>query len=278
MPISAIDGCDEGHWAEVLGIITDAANTAGFEARLVSQSEEVGVIQKNIIQNLYQNEIIVCDVSGKNANVMFELGMRLAFDKPTIIIKDDKTSYSFDTSPVEHINYPRDLRFGRIVTFKSILVEKLKATMKAAQNQTDYSPFLKHFGDFTVAKIDTREVGAQEFVLAELSSINQSLSILTRRNLNNENFDNKIVGRNVDFVTAEIDNDKELQQLLQMLFNVEGVLNVDFTQNGMHKRFEISYESGSESKVDASRSRAKKAFETFVVNKQRRAAQKSQIN
>jgi hypothetical protein len=33
----------------------------------------------------------LCDVSGKNANVMFELGLRLAFDNPTIIIKDDKT-------------------------------------------------------------------------------------------------------------------------------------------------------------------------------------------
>ena len=58
------------------------------------------MIHKTIVQNLYLNPIVVCDVSGKNANVMFELGLRLAFDKPTIIIKDDKTDYSFDTSVV----------------------------------------------------------------------------------------------------------------------------------------------------------------------------------
>jgi hypothetical protein len=34
----------------------------------------------------------------KNPNVMFELGMRLAFDKPAIIIKDNRTNYSFDTA------------------------------------------------------------------------------------------------------------------------------------------------------------------------------------
>ena len=94
MPISTIDGCNEAHWLEVFAIISDAVTAAGFAANMVSDADHVGIIQKRIIQNLYDNPIVVCDVSGKNPNVMFELGMRLAFDKPTIIIKDDKTSYS----------------------------------------------------------------------------------------------------------------------------------------------------------------------------------------
>ena len=77
--------------------------------------------EKEIIQNLYENPGLVCDVSGKNPNVMFELGLRLAFDKPTIIVKDNKTSYSFDTSAIEHLEYPRDLRFSKIVEFKKTL-------------------------------------------------------------------------------------------------------------------------------------------------------------
>ena len=71
-----------------------------------------------IIENIYSSDIVICDVSCKNANVMFELGMRLAFDKPTIIIKDDSTGYSFDTSLIEHLEYPRDLRFTSIIKFK----------------------------------------------------------------------------------------------------------------------------------------------------------------
>ena len=89
MPISAIGDCNESHWAEVFQIISEAIEPAGFKANMVSGTDEVTVIQKTIVQNLYENPIVVVDVSERNPNVMFELGMRLAFDKPTIIIKGD---------------------------------------------------------------------------------------------------------------------------------------------------------------------------------------------
>src|SRR5688572_2541033 len=91
MPMSAIDGCNEAHWADVRHIIGQSIEKAGFDARLVSDADEVTIIQSTIVQNLSQFPIVVCDVSGKNSNVMFELGLRLAFDKPVVVIKDDKT-------------------------------------------------------------------------------------------------------------------------------------------------------------------------------------------
>ena len=106
MPISAIDGCTAEHWAEVKAIIQDALESIPapkFLAKLVSDADDVGVIQKRIVQGVYSSDVVVCDVSCKNPNVMFELGLRLAFDKPTVIIKDDKTDYSFDTSVIEHL-------------------------------------------------------------------------------------------------------------------------------------------------------------------------------
>lgn len=87
---------------------------------------------------------------------------------PTIIIKDDKTAYSFDTSAIEHIEYPRDLRFTKVVEFKKKLADKLRATYKKSQNDPSYTTFLKHFGEFKVAKIDQKEVSGQEFIIEEL--------------------------------------------------------------------------------------------------------------
>jgi hypothetical protein len=171
MPISSIDGCNEQHWLDVKDILIESVESAGFNANLVSHADDVGIIQKRIIQNLYENPILVCDVSGKNPNVMFELGMRLAFDKPTIIIKDDKTSYSFDTSPIEHLEYPRDLRFTKIVEFKKSLKEKLQATLKKSKEDPSYTTFLKHFGSFTVAKLDTKEVSKEDFIIEELKDL-----------------------------------------------------------------------------------------------------------
>jgi hypothetical protein len=175
MPISTIDNCTEAHWGDVLEILTEAIEDAGLEPNLVSNADDVGIIQKRIIQNLYENPIVVCDVSGKNPNVMFELGLRLAFDKPTIIIKDDKTAYSFDTAPIEHLEYPRDLRFSRIVEFKHKLAEKIKGTQEKAATDPMFSTFLKNFGEFTVAKLEKKEVSGQEYILEELKNIRRSI-------------------------------------------------------------------------------------------------------
>lgn len=181
MPIGAMPGCPETHWAEVRSILDDAITNAGFTPNLVSDGTDVGVIQKRIVQNLYDNPIVVCDVSQKNPNVMFELGLRLAFDKPTIIVKDDDTSYSFDTSPIEHLTYPKDLRFAKIVDFKAKLAEKIKGTSEKAAGDQSYTTFLGHFGTFIVAKLDKKEVPEQEYVLQELRNLSASIRRIEAR-------------------------------------------------------------------------------------------------
>jgi hypothetical protein len=106
---------------------------------------------------------------------MFELGLRLAFDKPTVIVKDEKTTYAFDTSAIEHIEYPRDLRFSRIVDFKQKLAEKIKATHLRATTDSTYTTFLKHFGEFKVAKLDKKEVSGQEYIIEELRALRSAI-------------------------------------------------------------------------------------------------------
>lgn len=178
MPISPIDGCSADHWKEVLSIIEDCIISSDFEPNLVSNAADIGIIQKTIIQNIYNNEIIVCDVSAKNPNVMFELGMRLAFDKPTIIIIDDKTDYSFDTAPIEHLTYPRDLRFKHIIDFKEILKKRIRATYDKAHNDPNYSTFLKNFGQYKVSKLEETEVSSNDFIFNKLNEIHSEITSL----------------------------------------------------------------------------------------------------
>ena len=179
MPISAIDDLPESHWDEVRAVIKESLTDTDFIVELVSDSNEIGIIQKRIVQNLYDNDIVICDVSAKNPNVMFELGMRLAFDKPAIIIKDDKTNYSFDTSPIEHLQYPRDLHYHAIQAFKVKLRDKVRATYEASKNP-DYTTFLKHFGQFVVAKLDEKPVGKDEYLLAAISELQQEVRALSK--------------------------------------------------------------------------------------------------
>jgi hypothetical protein len=188
MPISSIDGCPTEHWAEVLSILKESITQAGFDVNLVSDADDSGIIQKRIIQNLYSNEIVVCDVSGKNPNVMFELGMRLAFDKPTIIVKDDKTDYSFDTSVIEHLTYPRDLRFTKIISFKEALKKKIQGTYEKATNDSSYTTFLKNFGEYKVAQLVEKEVSSDKFILNAIEEIRNEITVIRRNQNINDSF------------------------------------------------------------------------------------------
>lgn len=177
MPISAIDNCSAKHWQDVKSILSKAIIDAGYVAHIVSDADDSGVIQKRIVQNLYDNEIVVCDVSCKNSNVMFELGMRLAFDKPTIIVSDEKTSFSFDTGLIEHLIYPRDLAYFDIIDFQCKLTEKIKGTIEASK-KPDYTTFLKNFGEFKVATIEHKKGDINQALLEKLSEISLRLNVL----------------------------------------------------------------------------------------------------
>lgn len=178
MPISAIDGLSESHWLDVRAILEEAITGAGFKPNLVSDAADAGVIHKRIVQNLYSNPIVVADVSCKNPNVMFELGMRLAFDKPTVIVRDSQTPIVFDTGVVEHITYPRDLRYGAVGAFKQKLADKVIATFKEQSEPGQTSTFMKNFGPFTTPKFETRAVDKEEFILEEMRDMRLTMSRL----------------------------------------------------------------------------------------------------
>ncbi len=190
MPISAIDNCSAEHWNEVKQILTDSIiNIDNYQVnvKLVSDADEVGVIQKRIVQNVYDSDIIVCDVSAKNPNVMFELGMRLAFDKPTVIVKDDKTGYSFDTGIIEHIEYPRDLRFSKITSFKEKLAHSVIATYEASLNGGESSSFLKSFGQFNVANLAEETIPADKMIIEMISDLQLDMNRLRRTQQSSRN-------------------------------------------------------------------------------------------
>ncbi|WP_206335709.1 hypothetical protein, partial [Pseudomonas viridiflava] len=61
MPISAMDGCTAEHWVEVRNIICDAVQgieDLTFIPKLVSEQDDVGVIQERIVQNIYSSDIV----------------------------------------------------------------------------------------------------------------------------------------------------------------------------------------------------------------------------
>lgn len=171
MPISMCDDQGPEHWHDVKQIIEAAAKEAGFQARLVSDTFESNLIHKEILQNVYQDDIIVCDVSGRNPNVFFELGIRMATQKPTVIVKDDVTVYPFDTGPNRYIEYPRGLRHPDMEKFKRELVKALQMTLDHGQEKS----FIAQMGPFTVPEVETKSAPVDEIVLERLQKMEHLL-------------------------------------------------------------------------------------------------------
>src|SRR5262249_33834613 len=77
----------KGFFEEVLrNLITPAAVEAGFKVE-TAKKEGSDVIQSTIVNDLLAADIVIADLSDHNPNVLFELGMRMAFDKPVALIK-----------------------------------------------------------------------------------------------------------------------------------------------------------------------------------------------
>jgi hypothetical protein len=85
-----------GFFAEVLrSIITPAAKASQFTVKTANRQGS-DLIQSTIVNDLIDADLVIADLTEHNPNVMFELGMRMAEDKPVVLIKAQGTGPLFD--------------------------------------------------------------------------------------------------------------------------------------------------------------------------------------
>ena len=76
-----------GFFLEVLrSLITPAAKDSGFTVKTANRQGS-DLIQSTIVNDLLEADLVIADLTEHNPNVLFELGMRLAEDKPVVLIK-----------------------------------------------------------------------------------------------------------------------------------------------------------------------------------------------
>ncbi|KAA9018271.1 hypothetical protein [Sphingobium limneticum] len=176
MPIAAMPPkYDAAHWIDVRRVIDAAIIKADMTPQIVSDSFEGDVIQRRIINNLYDNPVVVCDVSGVNPNVMFELGMRITFKQPVVIITDDYDTIPFDTKVIEHLGYPRDLHIHHTTDFIEKLADRIQRLHEQKKSDT-FTSFIEEFGTFEVLEPTKKVVPAEQLILDRLTQIEARLS------------------------------------------------------------------------------------------------------
>jgi hypothetical protein len=115
MPIADGHGYESGHFGRVYEhLLKPAITKAGYNAIRADDTNKTDYIVVGIIQRIVDSEMVLCDFSAKNPNVMYELGIRHAFNKPVILVKDKQTDKVFDIQGLRYTEYDSSLRIDSV--------------------------------------------------------------------------------------------------------------------------------------------------------------------
>lgn len=136
MPISDVDGYPKGHFNRVYDyIIVPACKQEGYEPIRADATSKSNVIIVEILRNILECDMAICDLSSRNPNVFYELGFRQAFNMKTVLMKDDQTDRPFDVSTIRSINYESSLRIDLVNKAITELTKALKETNEMSEKE-----------------------------------------------------------------------------------------------------------------------------------------------
>jgi hypoxanthine phosphoribosyltransferase len=134
MPIADPSGYSEGHFLRVYeDLFAPACKTAGFKAIRADQVSQSNLIHLDILQKIVTCPIALCDLSSRNPNVLFELGLRQAYDKPVVLVQDEDTPSIFDIAPLRYIKYHKTLTYQQVREDRSLIAKAIRATYVASK-------------------------------------------------------------------------------------------------------------------------------------------------
>ena len=120
-------------------------------------------ILQDIVEGIYQADVIIADLTGLNANVFYELGLAHAMNKKVIIITQDLGELPFDIKSYRANEY--SLQFNKLPK----LVEELKKLLFGAiDNSVKYgNPVLDYIPDFYESEKVISHINSLEDEVAE---------------------------------------------------------------------------------------------------------------
>ncbi|MGF1845387.1 hypothetical protein L4C39_19800 [Vibrio clamense] len=193
MPIADAEGYPKGHFGHVYeNIIKPSCEMAGYNAVRADEVKETNLIHLDILKKLIEAPIAICDLSNRNPNVLFELGIRQAFDKPVVLIQEEGTPKIFDIAPLRYLEYSNEMKYHDVLSMQNKLKEAIEATASAESDASNVNSIVKLLALSNSAQIPDLENGkdslALEVMHAEMRNIRQMLEVTS---LNGRNMSKK---------------------------------------------------------------------------------------
>lgn len=132
MPFSDQPGYPQDHFTKVyVDIICNACAKAKINPVRGDSTNEANVIHVDIVKRLIMSELAICDVSSRNPNVMFELGIRQAYGLPTVLISDTETPRIFDVNPIRCVFYESALEYRSVLDAQDKIADAIRDTLES---------------------------------------------------------------------------------------------------------------------------------------------------
>lgn len=129
MPISDPPGYEAGHFLKVYeDIFKPAIEEVGYTPHRVDEDSASSLIQTKIIRNLIEAPMAICDLSTRNPNVLFELGIRQAFDKPVVLVQEKGTERIFDIGCISCIDYDSEMSYRSVLEAQNKIAQAIKSS------------------------------------------------------------------------------------------------------------------------------------------------------
>ena len=182
MPIADVDGYPQDHFKHVYdNIIMPACSIAGFRATRADEVKASNLIHLDILRNLIDAPIAICDLSTRNPNVLFELGIRQAFDRPVVLIQEKGTPRIFDIAPLRYLEYSKEMKYHEVLKTQQELSETIQATVAADSDAGNVNSIVKLLALDSAARIpelkDGKEFFAIELMQAEMRELRKMVEI-----------------------------------------------------------------------------------------------------
>ncbi|MXV36939.1 MULTISPECIES: hypothetical protein [unclassified Saccharibacter] len=144
MPIADMEGYDPGHFGRVYrNIIIPSCEKAGFNPIRADDVKRTNLIHVDILKYLLSAEMVICDLSGRNPNVLFELGLRQAFDKPTVLMQEKGTAQIFDISSLRYTEYSRHMHYDDVLDVQKKLTNSLEETYAHRDDDSNVNSLIR---------------------------------------------------------------------------------------------------------------------------------------
>lgn len=175
-------GGDGEHFAHVLQyLIMPALLEAGYQA-IPPATAGSTLILSDIVRNLEHSDLVLCDMSTLNANVMLELGIRIALDLPICLIRDDRTpALPFDTSVINTYTYDSSLTPWKMREQHEALAAHILATRN--NNPDNRNPLWRVFGLTQRAQSPVEQVEKTDPVQAQVELLKQQVDALLKNRI-----------------------------------------------------------------------------------------------